>query len=447
MPEKNKFYETEITGLNSDGAGVCRVENMAVFVPDTAVGDKIRVKIVKVLKNYAYGIVDEISVPSADRQERPCKVCKKCGGCVYRHISYSAECRAKDDIIKNAFRRIGGLNPVFEEFIPAENPEHYRNKIILPFGRNENGLAECGFFAPRSHRIIPMDSCSLQPCIFDNIINYIKNSPQMYGIKIYNEKTRTGWLRNLYIRQGFHSGEIMVCFVVTTEKTDPHFRNMVRGLVDEFTDIKSVVLNINPDDTNVVLGKKCVTLFGSDTIEDTMCGNRIQISPLSFYQVNTAQAEKLYGKALEYASPDRNDTVADLYCGTGTIGLSMASHVKKVIGVEIVPEAVENACKNAKLNNISNAEFYTGDAKDLPDNADIVVLDPPRKGCSEETLISVRNINPKKIVMISCNPATASRDAKWLSQNGYTVEKVCGVDLFPSTKHVECVVLMSRNDS
>ncbi len=447
MPEKNKFYETEITGLSSDGAGVCRVENMAVFVPDTAVGDKIRVKIVKVLKNYAYGIVDEILVPSVDREERPCKVCKKCGGCVYRHISYKAECRAKDDIIKNAFRRIGGLNPVFEEFIPAENPEHYRNKVILPFGRRENGLAECGFFAPRSHRIIPMDSCSLQPCIFDDIVNYIKNSPQMYGIKIYNEETHTGWLRNLYIRQGFHSGEIMVCFVVTGEKTNPHFRNMVRGLVDKFTDIKSVVLNINPDNTNVVLGKKCVTLFGSDTIEDTMCGNRIQISPLSFYQVNTVQAEKLYGKALEYASPDINDTVADLYCGTGTIGLSMANHVKKVVGVEIVPEAVENARTNAQLNNISNAAFYTGDAKDFPDNADIVVLDPPRKGCSEETLISVKNINPKKIVMISCNPATASRDAKWLSQNGYNVEKVCGVDLFPSTKHVECVVLMSRNES
>lgn len=450
MPEKNKIYTAEITGLTSEGSGVCRIEDMAVFVPQTAVGDTAEIKIVKVLSHYAFGIVNRIIVPSPDRAVRECGVYKKCGGCVFRHISYEAECRAKDEIVRDAFQRIGGLSPDFDGFISAENPDRYRNKVQLPVAEI-NGETICGFYAPRSHRVIPIEKCGLQPCIFDDIISYIRHSPQMSAVSAYDEKTGIGWLRHVYIRQGFHSKEIMVCFVATSEKTSPHFRNMIRGLVNKFSEIKSIVLNVNPHNTNVILGKKCITLYGSDTITDTMCGNKIKISPLSFYQINTAQAEKLYGKALEYANPSADDVIADLYCGAGTIGLSMAHCAKKIIGIEIVPDAVENAKQNALQNDIANAEFYCGDAGEvfgkLRQNGcspDIIIVDPPRKGCSEDTLKTIVSANPRKIVMISCNPATAARDAKFLAENNYNVNKVCGADLFPATKHVECVVLMSK---
>lgn len=450
MPEKNKIYTAEITGLTSEGSGVCHIEDMAVFVPQTAVGDVAEIKIVKVLSHYAFGIVDRIITSSPDREVRECAVYKKCGGCVFRHISYEAECHAKNEIIKDAFQRIGGLSPNFDDFISAENPDHYRNKVQLPVAEID-GETMCGFYAQRSHRVIPIEHCSLQPHRFDDIINYIRRSPQMSKVTAYDEKTGKGWLRHVYIRQGFHSKEIMVCFVVANEKTSPHFRNMVRGLVSKFSEIKSVVLNVNPYNTNVILGRKCITLFGSDTITDTMCGNKIKISPLSFYQINTEQAEKLYRKALEYANPSVDNVIVDLYCGAGTIGLSMAQHAKKIIGIEIVPDAVENAKQNALQNNITNAEFYCGDAGEvfgeLRKNGcspDIIIVDPPRKGCSEDTLRTIVSAVPKKIVMISCNPATAARDTKFLAENNYSVEKVCGADLFPATKHVECVVLMSR---
>lgn len=448
MPEKNKIYTAEITGLTSEGSGVCRIDDMAVFVPQTAVGDVADIKIVKVLSHYAFGIVNRIITPSPDRAVRECAVYKQCGGCVFRHISYEAECRAKDDIVRDAFQRIGGLSPDFDDFISAEAPDHYRNKVQLPVAKI-GGEVMCGFYAPRSHRVIPIEHCGLQPYRFDDIINYIRSSPQMRQVPVYDETTCKGWLRHVYIRQGFHSKEIMICFVVTNEKTSSYFRNMVRGLTKKFSEIKSVILNINPHNTNVILGEKCITLYGNDTITDTMCGNKIKISPLSFYQINTAQAERLYRKALEYAEPSVDDVIADLYCGAGTIGLSMAHCAKKIIGVEIVPDAVENAKQNALQNNIANAEFYCGDAGEvfgklgcLPD---IIIVDPPRKGCSEDTLKTIISASPRKIVMISCNPATAARDAKFLAENNYTVNKVCGADLFPATKHVECVVLMSKD--
>ncbi len=452
MLEKNQFHDVEITAINSEGSGVCRIDNMAVFVPQTAVGDVAEIKIVKVLSHYAFGIVNKIITPSPDRTVRKCDVYKKCGGCVFRHISYEAECRAKSEIIKDAFQRIGGLFPDFDDIISAENPDHYRNKAQLPVAEID-GETICGFYAQRSHRVIPIKYCSLQPYRFDDIINYIKHSPQMSKVPAYDEKTGRGWLRHVYIRQGFHSKEIMLCFVVTSEKTSPHFRNMVRGLISTFRHIQIVVLNINPHNTIVILGKKCITLFGSDTITDIMCGNKIKISPLSFYQINTAQAEILYRKALEYADPSADDVIADLYCGAGTIGLSMAKYAKKIIGIEIVPDAVENAKQNAFQNNITNADFYCGDAGDVFSELNvhglkpnIIIIDPPRKGCSEDTLTAILNSSPSKIVMISCNPSTASRDAKFLSKYGYSINKVCGADLFPGTRHVECVVLLTRDN-
>ncbi|MDE6833056.1 MAG: 23S rRNA (uracil(1939)-C(5))-methyltransferase RlmD, partial [Ruminococcus sp.] len=269
-----------------------------------------------------------------------------------------------------------------------------------------------------------------------------------HKISVYSESTHTGIIRHIYILQCTYSGDIMLCLVVRKD-ISRQLAGMCRNITEKFPDIKSIVMNINPEKTNVIMGKKCVTLAGSDTISDIMCGNKIEISPMSFYQVNTVQAEKIYRKALEFASPLPEDIIADLYCGAGTIGLSMADSVKKVIGVEIIPEAIGNARKNALVNNIENADFHCGDAgkvfRGLNINPDIIIIDPPRKGCTPETVRTIAEAEPEKIVMISCNPATASRDSKIFNELGYKVEKVCGADLFPRTRHVECIVLMTKN--
>ncbi len=452
MLEKNKVYDAEITGLTSEGSGVCRVHEMAVFVPGTAVGDVIRVKIVKVLSRYAFGIVDEILTPSPDRceeREKSCGIHKRCGGCVFRHISYAAECRAKNDIVRDAFTRIGGLDPEFDEFICADKPDRYRNKVQLPAAEID-GKKVFGFYAPRSHRVVPVEKCMLHPKLFDDVIQFISHHVQLEAVSIYDERTGKGLLRHIYIRQGYHTGEVMVCFVLSDKKdmSMPNLSNLIRSLSDSFKEIRSIVININPQNTNVILGEECLTFFGSDTIADIMCGNEIEISPLSFYQINTPQAEKLYRKALEYAAPQPDDVLADLYCGAGTIGLSMAHMVKTLVGIEIVPEAVENARRNARRNGISNARFYCGDAGEifgkLNISPDIIIVDPPRKGCSGNTLDNIISSSPRKIIMISCNPSTAARDASILSKNGFSVDRVCGADFFPGTRHVECVVLMSR---
>ncbi|MCR5600233.1 MAG: 23S rRNA (uracil(1939)-C(5))-methyltransferase RlmD [Ruminococcus sp.] len=450
MPEKNKIYTAEITGLTSEGSGVCRIDGMAVFVPETAVGDIIEVKIVKVLKSYAFGIIEKIITPSTDRIENTCPVYKKCGGCLFRHISYDAECSTKDGIVRDAFTRIGGLSPKFDSYVGVEVTEHYRNKAQYPLA-NINGKAVCGFFAPRSHRLVPITDCALQPAEFSDILKTVTAYINEKKLSVYNEETNTGIIRHIYIRRGAHSGEIMVCLVVRKD-ISRQLSALCRELTAKFPDIKSIIMNINPKKTNVILGDECVTLWGSDTISDTMCGNTIEISPLSFYQVNTIQAERLYAKALEYAAPKDTDVIADLYCGAGTIGLSMAEKAAKIVGVEIVPQAVENAKKNADRNSITNSEFYCGDAgkvfSDLRKKGcapDIIVVDPPRKGCSAETIDVIADASPRKIVMISCNPSTAARDAKLLSQRGYSVDRVCGFDLFARCGHTECVVLMTWN--
>ena len=450
MLEKNQIYKSEITDVTSEGSGVCHIDGFAVFVPETAVGDVIQVKIVKVLKNYAYGIVDSIITPSPDRIKDSCPVFRQCGGCVFRHIDYEAECRIKSDIIKNAFIRIGGLSPEFDKFIPADSTVRYRNKAQYPVA-SIDGKAVCGFFAQRSHRLIPVTNCELQSEVFSDILDTIIEYINERHISAYSEKEGTGIVRHIYLRQGYHSGEIMVCIVVRKD-ISRQLMPVCGLLTEKYPDIRSIIMNINPDKTNVILGNKCVILWGNDTIKDVMCGNIIEISPLSFYQVNTIQAEKLYAKALEYAAPDRGDIIADLYCGAGTIGLFMAGHADRIIGIEIVPDAVKNAESNALINSISNAEFYAGDAGEIFSklhangcSPDIIIVDPPRKGCSKETIDTIAEAFPEKVVMVSCNPATAARDAKTFTELGYTVEKVCGADLFPRTKHVECVVLMSRD--
>ncbi len=444
MLEKNQCYIADITDLTAEGSGVCRIEDMVVFVPATAVGDKLRVKIVKVLKNYAFGIIDELISESPDRIESDCEVSKKCGGCLFRHVSYEAECKVKKDIVKNAFTRLASLNPEFEDFMPCSQTVHYRNKAQYPIAVIDR-KAVCGFYAPRSHRVIPVNDCALQPAVFSEILSTTLEYVNANSLEVYSEEVHKGLLRHIYIRKGEHTNEIMVCFVVRSDCSTV-LLPLCSQLAGKFDNIKSIVMNVNPDKTNVILGKRNITLYGKETITDIMCGNKIEISPLSFYQVNTLQAERLYAKALEYASPSKDSVIADLYCGAGTIGLSMAKNAGKIVGVEIVPEAIENANKNTALNSVSNAEFYCGDAGKVFSqlrkkgcSPDIIVIDPPRKGCSTETLEVIADAKPSKIVMISCNPATAARDAKWLCENGYTLNKVCGVDMFPRTGHVECV--------
>lgn len=449
MLEKNQFYEAEITDITAEGNGVCKINGFAVFVPDTAPGDIIKLKIVKVLKNYAFGIINEIILPSPFRIDSDCNVSGKCGGCIFRHISYEEECRIKDNIVKNAFRRIGGLDPEFDSFIASDKISRYRNKAQFPLAEID-GQAVCGFYAPRSHRVIPVHDCALQPEIFSKITACILDYINSHKISVYNEASNSGIMRHIYLRKGEHSGEIMVCFVVR-KNISRELMPLCHRLQEKFSDIKSLVMNINPDKTNVILGKTCITLAGNNCIKDKMCGNLISVSPLSFYQVNTIQAERLYNKAREYVQPDSCLCIADLFCGAGTIGLSMADSNAHIIGIEIVSQAVENAIENARNNNILNADFYCGDAGDVFSelnisgiSPDVVLIDPPRKGCSPDTLNVIANSAPRKIVMISCNPATAARDAKWLCNHGFSINKVCGADLFPRTGHVECVVLMSR---
>lgn len=450
--KKNEIYNIEITGMTAEGNGVGRTDDgMAVFVPLTAVGDVISCKIVKVAKSYAYGIIDRIITPSPDRAESSCPVSSKCGGCTFRHISYEAELKIKDRLVRDAFERLGGFTDVnFEEIKGCPDSDRYRNKAQYPVAEID-GKAVCGFYSKRSHRVVPFTDCRLQPGLFSRIADRTMQLVNEFKIRPYNEENNSGILRHLYLRRGFHSGEIMVCFVVRKD-VRRQLNSVVKKLAEEFADIKSIVMNVNPKSTNVILGSENFTLYGDDFIRDTLCGNKIELSPMSFYQVNTEQAENLYGCAKNYAALTGNETVLDLYCGAGTIGLSFADKAKKIIGCEIVPEAIENAKINAAANGHSNAEFFCGDAGEFAaklasDNVkpDVAVIDPPRKGCDNLTLDSLVKMSPSRIVMISCNPATAARDAKYLCEKGYRLEKVRAFDLFGRTGHVECVALMEKN--
>ena len=451
MLKKNQIVRFLITDITAEGNGVGHYDNMAVFVPMTAVGDDVCVKIVKVNKNYAYGIVDSIVTPSDSRVVPDCSVFGKCGGCTFRHISYEAELEIKNNIVKNAFQRIGKLNPVFEDILPCENRDFYRNKVQFPV-TELNGKAACGFYAKRSHRVIPFTSCRLQNKIFQSIADDIIEFINANHIPAYNEEKQSGIVRHIYLRCGYHTGEVMVCIVVRKNISDK-LVPMSIYLEKKYKCIKSFIMNVNPDNTNVILGSENITISGNPCICDIMCGNKIELSPHSFYQINTYQAERLYKIAENFANLNGSEFLLDLYCGAGTIGLSMSHKVRKLIGVEIIPQAVENAVRNTELNSISNADFICGDAADIAlkladsnTNPDIIIVDPPRKGCDNITIESVVRMSPEKIIMISCNPATAARDCSIFNSHGYSTLKVRAVDMFPSTGHVECVVLMSRKN-
>lgn len=449
MLKKNQIEEAEITAMSSDGNGIAKIDGMVVFVPYTAVGDKLKIRIVKVQKNYSFGIIEEILQPSQDRVDDHCPVYKKCGGCAFRHISYEAELRHKAEFVQSNLRRLGGLDPVMLPITPSPLVQGYRNKAQYPI-REYDGKIEAGFFAKRSHRVISCASCDLQPAFFEQILEYTKQFLEEYHISAYDEQTGKGKVRHLYIRYGEVSGEVMVCLVVNSERL-PHAAEYVEGLLKDCPQVVSVVLNINREQNNVILGQKCITLYGKDTIEDTLCDVRFELSPLSFYQVNRQAAEKLYRLAAEMAQFEGNELLIDLYCGAGTIGLSMASKVRELIGVEIVPDAVENAKENAKRCGVENARFICADAKEAAAqlaaenlHPDVIVVDPPRKGCDLEVLQAISAMAPKRLVMISCNSASLARDCKELEALGYHLEKAAPVDLFPRTTHVETVVLLSK---
>lgn len=446
---KNDVITVEIEGMTAEGSGVARYEGLAVFVPHAAPGDTLRVVIIKVSKNYAVGKIREIVAGGAGRIEPDCPSYPQCGGCTFRHLDYAEECRIKLQRVNDAMRRIGGMEIEAEEFIASARPDRYRNKAQLPFGEHQ-GQAVFGFYAERSHRIVPFTDCRLQPEVFNAIAqataNFLNDTPN----DIYDETTGKGRFRHLYVRRGFATGEIMVCAVVNANGLvrEEEFVRRIRAVSPE---IKSIVINVNREKTNVILGKKCRTAWGSDTVRDVLCGVTFEISPLSFYQVNREQAERLYTRGRKYAALDGRQVLFDIYCGTGTIGLSMAAGAKALYGIEIVPDAVENAKRNAAANGIGNAEFLCADAaegtrqlKERGISPDVVVIDPPRKGCSADVVALIDELNPSRVVYISCDPATLARDAARFAERGWRLEKFTAVDLFPRTANVECVALLVK---
>ncbi len=453
MIKKNEIKNIKITGLTSEGSGVGRIDGMAVFVANAAIGDVLEIIIIKVSKNYAIGKIQKVITYSKDRINVDCKTFDKCGGCVFRHIKYSSEVEIKKQRVIDSLTRIGEVENInFDEMVGAENENHYRNKAQIPVGADSNNDMIYGFYAYKSHRIIPNNECLLQPKIFIEVLKIIEQWSKVFNPQPYNEAIHKGKLRNIYIRYSQRNKELMVCLVVNGNGLKGE-NELAQMLNDNIRVFKSLIINTNTEKTNVIFGSKCRTVFGSDFIIDNLCGLDFKISPLSFFQVNTQQAEKLYNKVKEYANVSKNDILLDLYCGTGTIGLTMAKDCKTLIGVEIIKEAVENAYENAKINGISNAKFICGDAtiatetlKNENIKPNVVIIDPPRKGCDKELLEIIANMNVDKLIYVSCDPATLSRDVKILAQNyNFKLEKISSLDLFPRTSHVECVALMSRN--
>ena len=457
MPlQKNQILTLRIERLSSDGSGVAHsADGEAVFVPGTAPGDEARVRIVKDCGRYAFGILDELLTPSPDRIPVDCPVAGPCGGCSLRHLDYAAELRAKQESVLDAFRRIGGLEVPVLDILPSPDVDRYRNKVQFPVGIDKNGVPCIGFYAGRTHRIVPCPDCKLQPSVLNEIGNALCAFFAQQGIRPYDEQSGKGLVRHIFLRRGAHSGQIMVCLVCTRAKL-PHAEQLCTALRGQFPAISTILLNVNAKNTNVILGSENHILYGPGYIEDTLCGVPVRLGPLSFYQVNTLAAERLYGVAAQYAQLTPDDTLLDLYCGMGTIGLSMAEQCRELIGVEIVPEAIESAKANAARMGeavAAKSRFFCADAGQAATqlaaeglHPDIVMLDPPRKGCDEATLSAVVRMAPRRVVYVSCIPATAARDAAWLEQNGYHAEKVQPVDLFPRTKHCECVIALSKGE-
>ena len=454
--KKNNDYEIVIEDLTMSGEGVGRIDGYALFVKDTVPGDVVIAKAIKLKKNYGYGRLIKVLTPSKDRVEAKCPVAKACGGCTLMAMNYEKQLEFKRKLIENNLTRIGGLKDIeVPPVIGMDNPYRYRNKAQFPVGTDKEGNIVMGFYAGRTHSIIPNEDCLIGADINAGILAVIKDYMLKNHIKPYDENSQTGLVRHILIRTGFTTGEIMVCLVINDEKL-PKSDELIKSLLNlNFSDdrkIASIMTNTNTENTNVILGRKCSLLYGREYIEDYIGNVKYQIGPLSFYQVNPVQTKKLYGLALEFAGLTGNETVWDLYCGIGTISLFLAQKARKVYGVEIVPEAIADAKNNARINGIDNVEFYVGKAEEvLPDKyekenvyAEVIVVDPPRKGCDETLLETMVKMSPERIVYVSCDSATLARDLKYLTERGYEVKRMQGVDQFCHSGHVECVTLLQK---
>ena len=471
---KNDCAELTIEDIGVSGEGIGKVDGYTLFVKDTVIGDVVRVKIMKAKKNYGYARLMDIIKPSEDRVEPACPIARQCGGCQIQAMNYNAQLKYKQKLVKDNLLRIGGLTEGADyemcEILGMDTPFRYRNKAQYPVGEDKDGNIVMGFYAGHTHSIIacPDDDCMLGHSDNTFILNAVKEWMKEYRVRAYNENIHKGTVRHVLIRTGYHTDEVMVCLVTKKMLRKEAADGLVKAIQKLKLNVASLVVNINKEDTNVILGKECITLYGRPYIEDYIGDIKFQISPLSFYQVNPKQTEVLYNKALEFAGLKGNESVWDMYCGIGTISLFLAKKAAKVYGVEIVPQAIEDAKNNAKINNIDNAEFFVGKAEEVvpafykkqtgvqSDNdstdskeydmtrPDVVVVDPPRKGCDKKLLDTIVSMTPDRIVYVSCDSATLARDLKLLVECGYKVEKVQPVDQFGNTVHVETVVMLSH---
>ena len=454
--KKNELLTLTVTDMNNLGAGIAHTEDgIAVFITGAVTGDRVQAKIIKVAKSYLVARLEQIIVPSDKREENPaCHAPASCGGCCYRNLKYEHELEIKRDYVKSVFRKAGLPDVEVENTRTTGQTTGYRNKAQYPVRQTKNGM-KAGFFAAKTHDLIPADRCMLQPEIFSEIVEFTLDFATKNGVLAYDEETGKGILRHIYIREGKETGELMLCLVINADKL-PKSELFAKAVMEKFPRIVSVMVNINKKNTNVILGDRFDCIGGRDYITDRLCGLEFQISAGSFYQVNHDAAEMLYGLAAERAGLTGNEILADLYCGAGTIGLSMADKTKMLVGIEIVPEAVECAKKNAEINGIENAHFFCGDASEtggLLANAkktlgdfipDVVVIDPPRKGTTAELMNYLSDIGVNKIVYVSCGPDTLARDCAYFRKLGYEIGVVTPVDLFPGTGHVESVVCLTR---
>ena len=463
--QKNDLVTVAIEDIGVGGEGIGKVDGYTLFIKDAIIGDVVEAKIVKAKKNYGYARLMNIVTPSENRVEKPaCPMARRCGGCQIQEMKYEAQLAFKEGKVRGNLERIGEvptelLDKVMQPIVGMEEPFHYRNKAQFPIGTDKEGHIITGFYAGRTHSIIPNTDCALGVAVNQKILEIILHFMENNHISAYDEEKHKGLVRHVLIRYGFKTDEIMVCLVINGEKL-PHAEKLVDKLC-KIPGMTSITISVNKAKTNVIMGNEIKLLWGQTYITDYIGNVKYQISPLSFYQVNPVQTEKLYGLALDYADLNGNETVWDLYCGIGTISLFLAQNAKQVYGVEIVPQAIDDARNNAKINDITNAEFYVGKAEEvLPEyyreyqeshggetaHADVIVVDPPRKGCEESLLQTIVDMQPEKVVYVSCDSATLARDVKFLRESGYELKKITPVDQFPNTVHIETVVLLSKGE-
>lgn len=446
--QKNQEYIVNIIDNGYEGEGIAKIDNFAIFIPGALKGEKVKILIVKVLTSHAFGKIIEIIEKSKNRQEVDCTTYKRCGGCNLRHIKYEETLKIKQNTVQSLVNKTLKEKIEVEKTVGMNNPFHYRNKAQYPVGLNKQGEPIIGVFANRTHEVIPIEKCLIQNEVSQEIAKFIIEYVKKENISVYDEKTGKGLIRHIVVKVGMKTGQIM-CILVINGNSIPNEQNLVKELLSNFPNIKTIIKNVNKKNTNVILGQENINLYGNGYIEDILGDYIFQISPLSFYQVNPIQAEKLYNLGVEMANITKADTVFDLYCGIGTISLFMAQYAKKVYGIEIVKEAIDMAKENAINNKIDNTEFFAGDVEVVLDElinkkgvtADIVMFDPPRKGLDKNTISNILKIEPKKLVYISCNPATLIRDLASF-EDKYDIKKIVPVDMFPFTSHVECVCLL-----